>query len=85
MVDERAEEIGHTDIHVIEIAYQLAKTQNEENAREILSAVPPSLLPELAQHMRAHMNLFTPAIHDMVESAPVAHKMTKAEALFTVM
>ena len=80
---ERAKPIGHTDIRVIEAAYALAKTQNEENAREILHAVPRSILPELVKHMKQHLNLFTPAIHAMVARAVDAPMVTKAEALFT--
>ena len=83
MNTERAKPIGHTDIRVIEAAYALAKTQNEENAREILHAVPHEILAELLKHMKQHLNLFTPAIHAMVANAVDAPKLTKAEALFT--
>ena len=81
--NERAKPIGHTDIRVIEIAYALAKTQNEENAREILRDVPRTIYPELRKHMKEHANLFTAAIHALVASATDEPKLTKAEALFS--
>jgi|HubBroStandDraft_5_1064220.scaffolds.fasta_scaffold517458_1 hypothetical protein len=81
MKNERAKPIGHTDIRVIEVAYALAKTQNEDNAREILRDVPRALYPALRKHMKEHANLFTAAIHAMV--AVDEPKRTKAEALFS--
>jgi hypothetical protein len=83
MKNERAEPIGHTDIRVIEAAYALAKTKNEENAREILRGVPHEIYPALRKHMKEHANLFTVAIHAMVVSAADEPKLTKAEALFS--
>jgi hypothetical protein len=81
--NERVKPIGHTDIRVIEVAYALAKTQSEENAREILRDVPRAIYPELRKHMKEHANLFTAAIHAMVASAIDEPKLTKAEALFS--
>jgi hypothetical protein len=81
--NDRAKPIGHTDIRVIEAAYALAKTQNDENAREILSGVTPSIFPALLKHMREHANLFTPAIHAMVARGVDAPKLTKAQTLFS--
>jgi hypothetical protein len=80
---ERVKPIGHTDIRVIEAAYALAKAQNEDNAREILQAVPHAILPALQKHMKEHANLFTPAIRAIMASAIDAPKVTKAEALFS--
>jgi hypothetical protein len=79
---KRARPIGYTDIRVIEAAYALAKTQNEENAREILRAVPHSIYPALLKHMKEHANLFTAAIHAIVAGG-VASKSSPAEALFS--
>jgi hypothetical protein len=80
---ERAQPIGYTDIRVIDAAYALSKTQNEDNAREILQGVPPSILPALRKHMTAHANLFTAAIHAMVAKGPEEPKLAQAKALFS--
>jgi hypothetical protein len=61
----------------------LAKTQNDENAREILRAVPHSTHPALLKHMKEHANLFTAAIHAIVAGSVDAPKSSPAEALFS--
>src|ERR1700722_1373170 len=80
---KRAKPIGYTDIRVIEAAYALAKTQNDEDAREILRALPHSIYPELLKHMKEHANLFTAAIHAIVAGSVDAPKSSPAEALFS--
>jgi hypothetical protein len=79
----RAKPIGHTDNRVIEVAYALAKSKSDESAHEIMHGIPRAILPELLKHMKAHSNLFPPAIHAMVAGGIDAPQVSKAEALFS--
>jgi hypothetical protein len=80
---ERAKPIGYTESGVIEAAYALAKSKSDENARQIVNDVSRAILPALLKHMKEHSNLFSPAIHAMVEDGVSAPQASKAEALFS--